>query len=336
MRVMITGSTGFVGYHTTKALMDAGHEVSLLVRSVDKMNLMYGDGAIEYYTVGDITDEESVRSALVDCDALVHTAAMVSTHGGDAEKVYNTNVLGTKTVIGTGIELGLEAIIHVSSVTALFDPALSVLDEHSPPGSASSGYGRSKVTCEKYVRALQEQGHPVYITYPASVIGPDDPGLTEPHVAVQTYLANFVPLMSSGNQYVDVRDVAAVHLMLLEQSPPPGRFLLGGHYIPWMKLASVLEPLVGRKLLKVPLYGGAMRFAGKIFDRLSPVFKWDIPVTEEGMNYATNWVVMDNSKVERELDFEFRPIQESLRDCIRWLWAEGHITAKQAGKIAGT
>jgi nucleoside-diphosphate-sugar epimerase len=151
MRVMITGSTGFVGYHTTRALLKAGHEVSLLVRSVEKMNHMYGEGSIEHYTVGDITDEDSVRSALQDCDALVHTAAMVSTHGGDADRVYTTNVQGTKTVIGTGIELGLDAIIHVSSVTALFDPALSVLDEHSPPGNASSGYGRSKVSCEKYV-----------------------------------------------------------------------------------------------------------------------------------------------------------------------------------------
>jgi nucleoside-diphosphate-sugar epimerase len=334
MKVMITGGTGFIGYHTTLALLEAGHEISLLVRSVDKMNSMYGEGRIEHFTVGDITDEDSVSEALADCDALIHTAAMVSTHGGDAEKVYNTNVQGAKTVIGSAIKQDLDAIIHVSSVTALFDPAARRLDEHSPPGNAASGYGRSKVTCEKYVRSLQDQGHPVYVTYPATVIGPDDPALTEPHVAMRTYLANFVPLMTSGNQYVDVRDVAQVHLMLLEQAPPPGRYLLGGHYIPWMKLASVLEPITGRKLLKLPLHGGAMRLAGKVFDRLSPVFNLDIPVTEEGMVYATNWVKMDNSKVERELDFEFRPIEDSMRDCIRWLCEAGHITPEQAGRVA--
>ena len=331
MRVMITGGTGFIGYHTALALMEAGHEVSLLVRSVQKMNTVYGDGVIEYFTVGDITDEDSVMAALEGCDALVHTAAMVSTHAGDAEAVYATNVHGTRTVIGSALECGLEAMIHVSSVTALFDPAATRLDEYSPPGKSESGYGRSKVTCEKYVRGLQAQGHPIYVTYPAAVIGPDDPGLTEPNVAVQTYLSAFVPLMSSGNQYVDVRDVAQVHQMLLDQRPELGRYLLGGHYIPWRQLASVLEPVVGRKLLKVPLYSGAMRFAGKLFDRLSPLFDLDIPVTEEGMIYATNWVEMDNSKVERELQFEFRPIEESFADCILWLLAEGHITRAQAG-----
>ena len=60
----------------------------------------------------------------------------------------------------------------------------------------------------------------------------------------------------------------------------------------------------------------------------------DIPATEEGMIYATNWVVMDNSKVERELGFAFRPIEDSMADCVRWLYEAGHITRRQAGKIA--
>ena len=101
MRVMITGGTGFIGWHTARALLSAGHEVSLLVRSVEKMRSLYADGEIAHYAVGDITDADSVRAAMEGCDALVHTAALVSTHAGDAERVYATNVQGTRTVIGT-------------------------------------------------------------------------------------------------------------------------------------------------------------------------------------------------------------------------------------------
>ncbi len=333
MRVMVTGGTGFIGYHIVQALRAAGHDVSLLVRSVDKMLDIYGEKAIKHVTRGDIIDIGSVRRAMRRCDAVIHTAAMVSTHAEDAQRVYDTNVQGAHNVIGAAVERGVNTIIHVSSVTALFDPGARRLDENSPPGTAKSGYGRSKVACEKYVRELQAQGHPIYITYPATVIGPDDPGLTEPHVAMRTYLANFVPLMSSGNQYVDVRDVAEVHLRLLERRPEFGRYLLGGHYIAWNDLGTVLERVTGRRLLKLPLQSEVMRLAGRLCDHLAPRLKLDVPITAEGMLYATRWVPMDNSKTERELAFTFRPVEETMADCIAWLCSAGHITPKQAGRL---
>jgi nucleoside-diphosphate-sugar epimerase len=331
---MITGGTGFIGYHTALALLDAGHEVSLLVRSVDKMHKLFGQDRIEHYTVGDIIDADQVRHAMTDCDAVIHIAALVSTHACDARKVYDTNVQGTKNVIGTAVELGIGSIIHVSSVTALYNPAARVLDEHSPPGNAASGYGKSKVACEKYVRSLQDAGEPVYITYPVTVMGPDDPGLTEAHLGMRTYLANFVPVMSSGNQYVDVRDIAQVHLRLLQEEPAPGRYILGGHYVPWVELGGILEQITGRKLRRLRLNGGLMRLAGKVCDRIGPWFNMEVPMTEEAMGYATRWVQMDNAKVERELDFQFRPLEQTMADTIRWLYAAGHITAEQAGDLA--
>jgi nucleoside-diphosphate-sugar epimerase len=331
---MITGGTGFIGYHTALALLDAGHEVSLLVRSVDKMHKLFGEDRIEHYTIGDIIDADQVRRAMTDCDAVIHIAALVSTHASDARKVYNTNVQGTKNVIGTAVELGIGSIIHVSSVTALYNPAARVLDEHSPPGNAASGYGKSKVACEKYVRSLQDAGEPVYITYPVTVMGPDDPGLTEAHLGMRTYLANFVPVMSSGNQYVDVRDIAQVHLRLLQEEPAPGRYILGGHYVPWVELGGILEQITGRKLRRLRLNGGLMRLAGKVCDRIGPWFNMEVPMTEEAMGYATRWVQMDNAKVERELDFQFRPLEQTMADTIRWLYAAGHITAEQAGDLA--
>ena len=334
MRVMITGGTGFIGYHTAQALLAAGHEVSLLVRSEKKMRGLFGRGAIRHFTVGDITDRDKVRAALAGCDAAIHIAALVSTHARDARKVYDTNLSGVENVIGSAVELGLDPVIHVSSVTALYNPRARVLDEHSPPGTARSGYGRSKVDCEKYVRQLQDAGAPVYITYPGSVLGPDAPELTEPHIGLRTYLAQFVPIMTSGNQYVDVRDLAEVHLKLVEGQADPGRYLLGGEFVSWADLGPMLDELTGRRLLKLPVSGALMRLSGRLYDRLEKFIPLDLPITEEGMGYATRWVQMDNSKVETALGFEFRPVEESLADTIRWMCQAGHITAKQAGVLA--
>ena len=335
MRVMITGGTGFVGYHIAQALIGAGHEVSLLVRSVDKMLQLYGDDCELDFTRGDITDADKVNSAMAGCDAVIHAAAMVSTKASDAQRVYNTNVEGAKTVIGGAVKnKTVKSIIHVSSVTALYDPSATLLDENSPPGVARNAYGRSKVACEKYVRNLKARGKRVYITYPATVIGPDDPGLTEAHVGMQGFLTAFVPLMSSGNQYVDVRDVAEVHLRLLEQRPPGGNYTLGGHYVPWVKLGPVLEAVTGRRLFKLPLSGGLMRLTGRILDQLHPYISVPLPISEEAMEYATNWVQLDNSKVEKSLDFTFRPVEESMKDTVIWLYQAGHIGRRQAGVLA--
>jgi dihydroflavonol-4-reductase len=336
MQVMITGGTGFIGYHTARALLAGGHVVRLLVRSEEKMRRLFGD-AISDFVVGDVTDPAAVNRALRGCDAVVHTAAMVSIDKKDAGLVHETNVGGTRLVIGGAIEQGLTTIIHVSSVTALYDPDATFLNEYSAPGAASNAYGKSKVECEVYVRELQAAGAPIHITYPASVIGPEDPALTEPHQGLMTYLMSTVPVPPSGSQWVDVRDVAFAHRRLLESDLPPGRYTLGGHFVPWTQLVDILMKLTGRRIRKIPLPGSLLRGLGHLVDYLNDVRDkpLDIPLTYEGMVYATNWVKMDNSKCRSELALEFRPLEETLRDAIVSLVQAGELEAEKAGDLCG-
>jgi nucleoside-diphosphate-sugar epimerase len=141
-------------------------------------------------------------------------------------------------------------------------------------------------------------------------------------------------MMPSGTQYVDVRDVARVHLRLLEQRPPAGRYILGGHYVPWVALGQLLQGITGRKPLELPLNAGLMRLAARICDRLGGYTGLDLPLTEEGIAYATHWVPMDSRGVKRDLDIAFRPVEDSFRDAIAWLCSAGYISAKQAGSAA--
>ena len=332
MRVLITGGTGFIGYHTALELVAHGHEVRLLVRDPAKAARLYGPSTPDFVK-GDIADTGAMRKALKGCDALVHTAAMVSTDKKDADLVYRTNVDGTRNAIGQGVELGLDKIIHVSSVTAIFDRKARRLDENSPPGTAENAYGRSKVTSERYVRSLQDKGAPVHVTYPASVIGPDDPGLTEPHAGLIAFLY-MRAIMPGGNQYVDVRDLAWAHRQLLELDLEPGRYPLGGHFLSWPQLGSRLQKLTGRFLPPVLVAGSAMRLLGRAIDGLQPVLNLDVPLSHEASVYATQWVKMDSSTAEHDLGLTFRPVDESLSDAIRWLHDAGHISGRLAGRLA--
>jgi dihydroflavonol-4-reductase len=226
-------------------------------------------------------------------------------------------------------------IIHVSSVTALYDPDAAFLNEYSPPGAATNAYGKSKVECEVYVRELQAAGAPIHITYPASVIGPDDPALTEPHQGLLTYLMAAVPVPPSGNQWVDVRDIASAHRSLLEGNLTPGRYTLGGHFVPWTQLVDVLMKITGRRIRKIPVPGAMLRGLGQLVDKLNDLRQkpLDMPLTYEAMVYATNWVKMDSSKARSDLQLEFRPLEETLRDAIVSLVAAGELEAEKAGDL---
>jgi nucleoside-diphosphate-sugar epimerase len=333
MKVFVTGGTGFIGTHTCRALMKAGHTIKLFVRNREKAKRLFG-GTIRSIAVGDIDSAADVKKAMRGCDATIHMAAMVSTSKDDAEKVYETNVSAARNVLGQAVEAGCKKIIHVSSVTAIYDPKAKTLNHKSPPGVARNAYGRSKVECEKYARSLQEQGAPLHITYPASVIGPDDPGLTEPHEGLIANLFGLGLDMPSGNQYVDVRDVATAHVALLKRRLPPGRYPLGGHYVSWKDLYAMLQRLTGRNLVMLPVSGLSMRLLGRTLDVLKPLIDSHTPISHEAMVYATNWVKLENAKTEQDLGIVFRPFEQSLVEAIRWLEQENYITRTQAGLLS--
>ena len=331
LTVLVTGATGFVGFHSAVALGRAGHAVHALVRSPEKAERVLGptdlakDGQLTVVR-GDITDATSVRRAMEGCDAVLHSAAMVSVHARDADEVSRTNRAGAQNVLGLALEAGIERLLHVSSTTALFRPDARRVDEQSPLGAQDTGYGASKIECEHYVRGLQDAGAPIHITYPATVIGPDDPGLSEGVAGVKAMVENrTVSVTTSGIQLIDARDIGDAQCRLLERGGPPDRFLMGGHYLTWSELADVLEEVTGRSFLRVPVPAAGVRLFGELVDVVTRFVDVELPMSAEASRYATDWAVADDRHVRETLGIAWRDVRESLRDTIAWLERTGHL-----------
>jgi dihydroflavonol-4-reductase len=338
MRVMVTGGTGFVGAHSTRALLDAGHEVRLLVRDPARIDAALRPLGVEdrpEFVVGDMLDTGAVREAVDGCSAVLHCAAVVALDRRRAADVLDANPRGVRTVVEAALEAGVDPIVHVSSTSALFRPGLDRLHTDLPPAQVANAYGRSKATAETWVRERQAEGAPITVTYPAGVVGPPaGPAFGEWAEGIVSHLRlGLSPVRSAAVSIIDVRDLGLVHAAALTPGCGPRRFLCGGHFLTMAQLGEVYRRLTGRRFPVVPVPGAALRASGRVVDVALRVLPVDSVITAEAMTVLTQWVPTEDRGLE-ELGVHLRPVEQTLADAIRGLHAAGRLTDRQVGRLA--
>lgn len=338
MRVFITGATGLIGAHTTLALLHAGHQVRLLVRDPQLAQAYFLKHGFEITDViqGDMQDAALMEQHMLGCDAVFHAAAMVSLNPKLAQKIYQSNVASIDAVIGTAHKQGIRNIVYVSSLGAFFIPNSSQINESSPLGCSKEAYTQSKIDCECYVRSLQNRGIPIQITYPSGTFGPHDPKLNESNHSLCSALLKLIPLTSTGLQFIDARDLALIHVHLLENpptNPHTARYMVAGHYYSWAELKSLFDRITGRHILGIPLPGWLMRAFGVVGDVIKKIHPMDFPLTFEAASLVTQWPVADSSKVLAKTGISLHTGEETLSDTIRWLAQEGYLKRNLAGVL---
>jgi nucleoside-diphosphate-sugar epimerase len=339
MKVLVTGGTGFAGSHTVRALRAAGHDVRLLVRDPAKARRVFEPHGLEMSDValGDVTEESAVAAALAGCDGVVHAAALVDLRASAARRVLETNARGVRHVVGGAARRGVPSVVYVSSLSIFFTPGGPPVTPELPVAPGTTAYARSKAEAELYVRGLQEAGAPIRIGYPAGIIGPDDPGLSDANHAVYTFFRDTGVVTSGGFQVVDVRDVAALHARLVELpagAEPPWRYPAAGPMLAWAEVYALLDAITGTRVRRIRVPGAVLRAAGTLGDLVKRVHDFNFPLTRASMEFATRWPGADASRTTRELGLRFRPPEESYRDTLRWMLRAGHLSARQVGRLA--
>ena len=337
MKVLVTGGTGFTGSHTARALVAAGHQVRLLVRDASKAARVFEPHGLSFpdVVVGDMTDAGAVEKALAGCDGVVHAAALVDLRRASARLVEDTNARGVELVVGGAVKRGLPSIVYVSSLSVFFVPGGPPVSPELPIAPPTTAYARSKAQAEVYVRQLQAEGAPIRISYPAGIVGPDDPGMSDANHAVYTWFADLGVITSSGFQCVDVRDVAALHVKLIELPAGAHRYAAAAETLPWADVYHLMDRITGTRLRRLAVPGWLMRSLGSVGDVVKRVYDFNFPLTRDSMEFATQWPGSDAASTTRELGLVFRPVEETYRDTLRWMHRAGHLSAAQVGRLAG-
>ena len=175
MTTLLTGATGFLGSALARELIKEGQALKLLVRkNTDTRNIDDLDCEVTY---GDLRDPESLKTALVGCKTLYHTAAYYSLWSRDKKLIYDINVKGTRNILESALEAGIEKVIYTSTVGCIgLSDNGSPANEDQPmnPAFLCNDYKLSKYQAEQVALELFGRGLPVVIVNPSTPVGPRD------------------------------------------------------------------------------------------------------------------------------------------------------------------
>lgn len=323
MRVLLTGSTGFLGSHVAFALLAAGHQVNALVRAGSGKTLNPQLSTLNYFP-GDITDRPSIDRAVRGCEAVVHVAGVVSFSPGAAGRQREVNVEGTRHVLEAARAAGVRRFVHTSSVAAIGrapDGGVATEDTRYdwPPGLA---YNETKRDSERLVRRFE--GLETVCLNPSLVFGPGEV-YRRTLTIFRLVKYGLLPLVPPGGTTLcDVRDVAEAHVAALTRGEPGARYITGGPHVTFRQLATEIAEVTRGARPMAELPGGLVRAATLPLAGLERL-GIRLPVSVGNVAYLTNYGYYASDRAIAALGYRTRPPAETLGDSARWYTSQGWL-----------
>ncbi len=247
-RIFITGATGLLGAHILRLFLERGYtNIVALRQKSSRMDLVAGVVDRVTWIEGDILDTDSLDNGMKDAQWVVHAAALISYERRMENKQYEVNVDGTTNVVNAALHHGIEKLIHISSISVFTRTGdEQYIDEKTEwePTPFTSHYGLTKHLGELEVRRGEAEGLNVAIVNPTIIFGSGfwKEGSTSFFYKGARGL-KFYP--TGANGFVDVRDVACLCILRLENDVSSERMIANGTNSPLIDVFRRIAELVG-------------------------------------------------------------------------------------------
>lgn len=335
---LVTGGTGFLGSHLVRQLAARGDELRLLIRPERDASHL---AQVKFERVdGDVTDRDSVRSAMDGVERVFHVAGKTSMRTRDRERVFDVNVGGTRNVMEEALRAGAIRVVHTSSAGAVGPAEPGGATDESQPftaGGLGIAYINAKHDAEGVAMSVAAKGLPVVVVNPSFVLGPDDPTGTSNRLVRRLLLRRVPAYIDGGVNIVDVRDVATGHLLADERGQEGERYLLAARNFTLQRLFADLSRIAGVPPPPVRVPGSALAATVGVLDHAG----LPVPASPDEIRSGTQWWTYRNDKAVRELGFAPRPHEQTLEDTVAWQLeqlgdrAGGHSLSDTALRGAG-
>ncbi len=320
---LVTGATGFVGWHVARKLLERGHTIRALARSGGQIRELEVERV-----AGDLRDSDSLRAAVQGCGMVFHVAADYRLWAKDPNELYRSNVDGTRNLLRAARDAGVERIVYTSTVGCIGMPADREGDENTPVGLSDmkGAYKRSKFLAEQVALEFAGEGLPVIIVNPTAPIGDHDFKPTPTGKIVVDFLRRGMPaFLETGLNLVDVEDTAEGHILAGEKGRTGERYILGCTNLTLKQIFGHLEKLSGIPGPRREIPYAVAYAAGVVSTAWANVSGMEPRAPLDGVRMARKKMFASHAKASRELGFQPGPVEHALRKAIDWFRTNGYV-----------
>ena len=317
--ILVTGATGFLGSNLAAALVREGAYVRILRRTASDLRAL--EGIDVEHRIGDVRDLDSLGRAMRGCDTVFHAAALVSYWRRQRDELFATNIRGTANVVDACLRLGIEKLVHTSSVAAVgFESDGSLADESTAFNwrPYDVGYRISKFRAEEEVYRGVRLGLPAVIVNPSVIIGERDIRFNGGQIVRDVYKKRLFYYIRGGINIVYVGDVVRGHLMAARQGRIGERYILSGENLTHRQVIGVTAEIVNglKPVAKLPMwFARGLALAAEAFGNVTRRKPW---ISRELIAGIDRICWFTHEKAGRELGYSVTPFRTAVRSTFEW------------------
>ena len=316
MKYFVTGATGFIGGRVARQLVEAGHQVVAIARNPAKAQDLTALG-IDVQK-GDVTDKESMRTAMRSVDGVFHIAGWYKIGTKDKSEGVKINIDGTRNVLELMQELKIAKGVYTSTLAVNSNTGGRLVDEtYRFTGTYLSEYERTKAAAHDIAAAKIKEGLPLVIAQPGLVYGPGDASAA--HDALVNFLKRQLPLMPKKTAYcwAHVDDTARAHLLAMEKGQVGANYFICGPAWTFVEALKLAERITGVPAPHMVAAPGMLKALSALMGMVEKVASLPEAYTAEYLRVSAGVTYIgDNAKAKRELGFNPRPLEEGLRETL--------------------
>ena len=320
-KVLVTGASGFIAEHCIIELLKNGYSVKGSLRSMnreqevrDAVKTETDDTKLEFCKL-DLLEDDGWEDAMWDCDYLMHVASpFVIEDPKDENELIKPAKEGTLRALNAAKKAGIKRVVLTSSVAAVNSHMMSGTSDHTTWTDINSKYvtpyQKSKTIAEKaawdfYNNQDSDNRMELAVINPGGVMGPqlgNDLGGASTQIVSQLISGKFPMIPALSFPFIDVRDVAILHLKAMTTPDADGKRFIAAHSKPtWMYQVAEVLSAAGYEKIKLKKAPSFMLKLIGLFDNKT---KSLVPMLDK-------YVPCDNSQTVKVLNWEPMPWEQA-------------------------